>query len=838
MKLNAVIRVATGLIGLALFGYFMLFFTREATKTSAWHHAGSLWSENRILSDSVVVFTRIEQSDFLAPPYPLKGDTLVSINDSSINAARWNIYTDSLRSPGEEIPLEFRHAGDTLRSIVRMRTPPDNVFVLMVVLQVLRFLIAGLSIGVGLWAFFAQPDSGGVRALAFFSFAMGAFIIAGVTALSARFAAFQIPYIDRIHNGLMILAIFFGAFWVNLQLLFPRPAKFMRERPVLAYILCYGLPAALLVALPLSGIPQRILIALAITVITQIVIGLIVLAVRYKRAADRLERRQTRLVLLGSGTGLALLLLVILISNLFPMTLPGGLIGGLLMINASFVVLLLSPLSFAYAFGRYRLLEVEGKLRRGTRYVLVTGGMLAIVFALIYFIGSALVALLGINSRAAMLLLALGLGVLFARARGTLQERLERWIYPERRRLREMIHDFLQHALTIPDKETFWTELQTRLRDGLRVERVHPVLLIAGNGHYSCMNAGVTPFTTESEFLERLARERRPVLVDEVIASSRVNLTTDEADWLEEQHVGLVLPLVSHSSLIGFLGLGQKTEQEDYAAEELRILDSLSSQIAMASENIRLVEENIVKRQLEEQLQIARRVQQGFLPEEIPLAPGLEIAATSRFCLDVAGDYYDVIPLDDRQTVLAVGDVSGKGAGAALLMANLQASLRTAVGMGSPLVDVVARINDLIYRNTPPDQYITFFVAVYDAPTSRLTYVNAGHNPPLLVRTNGDTQMLSAGGLILGFRPGVKYEQETVGLRPGDFIIMYTDGVSEAMNAAEEEFGEKRICESVCIRRTQPIQQILSVLENEVVQFRAGNDCFDDDFTLLLARAS
>ena len=213
----------------------------------------------------------------------------------------------------------------------------------------------------------------------------------------------------------------------------------------------------------------------------------------------------------------------------------------------------------------------------------------------------------------------------------------------------------------------------------------------------------------------------------------------------------------------------------------------------------------------------------------------MEIAAASRFCLEVAGDYFDVIPLDDRQTVLAVGDVSGKGAGAALLMANLQASLRTAVGMGSALTDVVARVNDLIYRNTPPEQYITFFVGVYDAHTCALTYVNAGHNPPILVRSNGDTQRLDAGGVILGFLPGMHYEQDTVELAPGDMLVMYTDGVSEAMNANEEEFGEDRIFQSVCHRRQEPVAQILASLEASVVTYR-GDNPFEDDFTLLILR--
>ncbi len=843
VRVNAVIRVLTGLIGLALFGYFMLFFTREATKMSGWHRSGELRSETRVTPDSLMVFTRIDRTDFISGLTPQIGDTITAINDTALTVARWNSYFDSLRAPGAAVPLSYRRAGSEVRAIVMTRTPANQIYILEMILQVLRFLISGLSIGVGLWAFFARPDSAAVRALAFFSFSMGAFMIAGVQVNSARHAAFAIPFMDQIHNALMLFAMFFGAFWLNLQMLFPHPLKFMREHPLFAYLVAYGpilLGFAALFVGSLFGLktdPRLTFVVLGMVGIAflEILAGLIILAFRFRRSQDRLERRQTRLVFLGSGVGLALLFVMIALALIYRDSYPGGQIGLLLIINVSFLTLLLSPLSFAYAFGRYRLLEVEGKLRRGTRYVLVTALMLGVIFGLVYLLGSGLMKLLGISSPAYMLLMALGLGVLFARARGTLQELLERWIYPERRRLREMIHDFLQHAMSIADKETFWSELQTRLREGLRVERVHPVLLLSGNGHYSCMVAGATPFTTESEFLTRLAREPRPVLVDEVIASSRVNLTAEEAGWLEAQRVGLVLPLVSHSNLIGFLGLGQKTEAEDYGAEELRILDSLSSQIAVASENIRLLEDNIVKRQLEEQLQIARRIQQGFLPQEIPDAPGLEIAAASRFCLEVAGDYFDVIPLDDRQTVLAVGDVSGKGAGAALLMANLQASLRTAVGMGSALTDVVARVNDLIYRNTPPEQYITFFVGVYDAHTCALTYVNAGHNPPILVRSNGDTQRLDAGGVILGFLPGMHYEQDTVELAPGDMLVMYTDGVSEAMNANEEEFGEDRIFQSVCHRRQEPVAQILASLEASVVSYR-GDDPFEDDFTLLILR--
>jgi sigma-B regulation protein RsbU (phosphoserine phosphatase) len=255
----------------------------------------------------------------------------------------------------------------------------------------------------------------------------------------------------------------------------------------------------------------------------------------------------------------------------------------------------------------------------------------------------------------------------------------------------------------------------------------------------------------------------------------------------------------------------------------------------VAAENMRLLEENVGKRRLDEQLQMARRIQHGFLPRQIPQTTGLEVAASTRFCLEVAGDYYDIIPLPGGETVLAVGDVSGKGAGAAMLMANLQASLRTAVGVGATLPEVMGRINELIVGNTPPEDYISFFVAVFDPVHRRLTYVNAGHNPPLLRGASGRIEPLDVGGLILGFMNEVRYEQATVALAPGDLLLLYTDGVSEAMNSAEEEFGENRLRSFLGRYDGQVPAEALALLEREVLKFHGRAD-LEDDFTLLLAR--
>ncbi|HEY3296307.1 MAG TPA: GAF domain-containing SpoIIE family protein phosphatase [bacterium] len=828
----------TAVVGLGLVAYLFLFITQAAEKVAVWRQAATCQSSAQLLSGGIVVFQHADPAECIGS-VPAEGDTLVTLADSAATMERWYRFMDSPQPPGLMIPLEYLHNGERLHTEIMLRLPTTAEFLLLTVLQSLRFLIALLFMSVALWAFFARPDSAGVRALALFSFAMTAFMISSIETLSGRWATFQIPYQPILQQILHQFSILFGAFWLNLTLQFPRPVHLLRAHPVLAYSLCY-VPSALLlaaigavvvlkVALPLNLIALLMLAA-------QIAGGMIILGIRHWKATERIEKRQTRLVLWGTGTGLALLFLLMLVAQVFHEWLIADQKRGMVVVNISFLGLLLSPVSYVYALGRYRLLEVEARLRRGTRYVIAMTGML-VVLAVAGYAGSAFArqasALGSVWSGVVLTLVSLGLVLGGRRAREFIVDRF----YPERRRLRDLFHDFLQHTYMMTDARTFWRELEVHLQDGLMVEGVYPLVRAQENGAFLCRDFEHTPFHAGCDLADRLERERKPIMVDEAVATSRVKLTDEESDWLAQRRIAVVLPLLAHTRLIGFLGLGMKTERDDYAAEELRLLDSLAPQVALASENIRLLEENVGKKRLEEQLAMARRVQHGFLPRQIPYCPGLDVAARCRFCLEVAGDYYDIIPLPTGETVLAVGDVSGKGAGAALLMANLQASLRTAVGMGIPLTDIVSRINELIHRNTPPEQFITFFVGMFDPVRMEFTYVNAGHNPPLLLRRDGVTEALDVGGLLLGTFLGFAYHQATVPLSKGDVLLMYTDGVSEAMSEHSEEFGEDRIRTLLREHATHPPDAILDDLERRVLQY-TGSDLLEDDFTLLAAKVT
>lgn len=849
--ISKAIKILIIVITICMVIFYGLFYTRDALKFVAFRKSGLLGS-SIIGEDSKVILAKVDTADFVSRPFPAQGDQLLTINDTVAEIAIINQHFASPHPPGHEVKITYKSKGDTLRTMVRTRPLRRRQVAIQAVLMALRLLISVCFWGVGFWAFVKRPDSSAVRSLTLFCYAMGGFLMTSVSMINDSYTSLSFPLFVLLNNGMSLLAMFLGALWLNLQLLFPAPRDFIKRHPIWTYALCYIPPAAIYL---ISRISQnKILGILLILLITlQVSVGFFLLSRYHRRTKELIEKRQTRLVLWGTGTGLigcGLFIMIALVASNWISRLPEIYIMGSLIIL--FLGLLLSPISFAYAFGKYRLLEIEGRIRRGTRHFLIALILLAIFYLLIYFSSEFMLEVLGIESRTPVLIIALALAIGFAPAQRWHLSVLDKWIYPERFRLKGMLNDFLQQSMVIADKKTFWNELENRLKVALKVEQVYPVLRAAGNGHFEHWTGKLTPFEKDSLFISTISRVGgRPVMRDELEAGGKMSFTIRERDWFNDNQVALILPMVARSELIGFLGIGLKSERQDFEPADFEILQSLGNQIAVATDNIILVEENAEKRRMEAELSIARKVQEGMLPHDIPNTPGLEVAALSRFCTEVAGDYYDVIDVGDGRTVLAIGDVSGKGAGAALLMSNVQASLRMAIGIEAPLpaaegtatsasnqiklIEIVANINRLIYRNSQPEQFITFFVALFDPKTGRLDYVNAGHNPPLAIIGAGQIEALTEGGILLGAVPGMTYEQGTKQLASGDAIFLYTDGLSEAIDETDEMFGEKRISQFLLANLNREPQLLLERLEVEVAQF-IGRMHLADDFTLLAAR--
>lgn len=294
------------------------------------------------------------------------------------------------------------------------------------------------------------------------------------------------------------------------------------------------------------------------------------------------------------------------------------------------------------------------------------------------------------------------------------------------------------------------------------------------------------------------------------------------------------VPMEMQGETRGMLLIGQRLNQT-MDEEDLEYLGALASLAIGGLETSRLLEEMIEKNRLEEDLRIAAEIQKGLLPMVLPTVPGYQIAARTIPTQQVGGDCYDAIELGEGRVLVSVADVSGKGTPASLLMANFQAALRALAGLNLPLSELVARVNDIINDNTSADKFITAFFGILDPKEGTFTYVNAGHNPPYHFHQNG-TDALDVGGLILGIMPTlIPYQIGQVTLELGDMVILYTDGVTEAMSTQREEYGDDRLKALFADFDTIPADQAVERARYDITLHTRGA-AQSDDITLLVVK--
>ncbi len=325
-----------------------------------------------------------------------------------------------------------------------------------------------------------------------------------------------------------------------------------------------------------------------------------------------------------------------------------------------------------------------------------------------------------------------------------------------------------------------------------------------------------------------------PLLVADIPAKKNYEILRGH---LAHEKIVAMVPLQMQNEVKGVLCLGERLRGGNYSESDLEFIFSLANLAFVSLENSRLFDDAIEKKKLESELLIAREIQQGLLPRELPAVKGFEVAAVNISSKQVGGDYYDVIPTEDGKTMLVIADVSGKGTPASLLMANMQATVHALVPFNLSLSIATARINDLIYRNTGSDKFITFFWGTVDPVTRTFRYVNAGHNPPIVLRANGTVERLSDGGLILGImKTMIPYEEGSIVLEKGDCIVLYTDGVSEAMDINGIDYTEERLEEFVRRHQESSAEHMLAAIRNEIERHTLGAPQ-SDDITMVVLKA-
>lgn len=298
----------------------------------------------------------------------------------------------------------------------------------------------------------------------------------------------------------------------------------------------------------------------------------------------------------------------------------------------------------------------------------------------------------------------------------------------------------------------------------------------------------------------------------------------------------LAVPLsVNEHDVFGIIYADSPTASATFKTEHLDILTTLASVAAIRVENASLLDERINRERMERELALATEIQQRFQPSAPPVVDGYEFQGISFPCYEIGGDYYDFIFGSEGTLFIALGDVSGKGTAAALLMSSLHAAIHGQVAARTPLVEAITSVNQYLTDNTPSNRFVTLFVAELEPSTGKLRYINAGHNPPLIGRNTGNVEQLSSGGLPLGLMAMAEYEVGEVTLNSGDVLVVYSDGVSEANNLAEEEFGLDRLINVLKANLANTASGIRDKVESALSEF-TGTAPANDDITIVIAK--
>ena len=546
-------------------------------------------------------------------------------------------------------------------------------------------------------------------------------------------------------------------------------------------------------------------------------------------------RRKFRVILWGTLLGIFPAIVIRLFTHF------GGFRIPLWLKCIEVMFLTLFPISFAYAVVKHRVMEIPILLRQSARYLLVKRGF-ALLLLLIALLVNLMLGL--ILSRIFKMEPALAMSI-----GGALGIALAWVSVPKVRRAAEMIdRAFFRGAY---DARIILQELAQSVPAVARREQLPP--LIEKEFHQALHPSSLAMYLRDSQaYLQPPLRS--PCLAPVPVGSLSGNHILSRKQPIDASEYGgfskfipelrplqpeCLVPVLSRSGeVLGLIVLGAKLSQEPYSGEDKQLLGSVASQAGLVLESIELAEKMAERidadRRVQQELQIAKKVQSKLLPQQAPALDTLDYAGACIQARAVGGDYYDFLGLDARHVGFVLADVAGKGISGALLMANLQASLRSYSAADKDLPQFLSSVNHLFVRNTETTHYATVFFGVYDNVTRKLRYANCGHNPPLLLRSNTRVERLEPTAIVLGLFEPWDCSVAEVQLFPGDILTIYTDGVTEASNCEEQEFGEERLIKVLTRGDGMGASELLQEVLNTVHAFSPGEQ--GDDLTLIVAR--
>lgn len=759
------------------------------------------------------------------------GDELVSVNGERLRNHAHYQYLVASNHAFRDQDVQLRRDGVALHATVHYARAPRASLLERAGLLVLA--LAFLS--VGMWVYLQRPDTLGAL------FATNTSILAYFLTDRPASASAFLQLAGEMSGDAFVLV--FPATLLHFFLVFPdrggrdgaRGAWRTARLYVPAFVLT-GMSAFLAVRRftlrPPYEAAETVLLTASALYFAVYVIASLAVFIRSYRRAPRAQKQKLRVVIAATLVGLTPFVATTLYASVRRDAASQGSVVAELCLG-------LVPLGFGYAILKHGAIELNTVVRKSLFYALLTGLLVAGYYVVVHTVGAFLSRELGLSEFAWMPAAVLVLAIVFAPLRTRLQQVVDRLFYRAEFVYKQEVIDFGRRA----SRATTHDEILDRFLD--RCEALlHPsfAAIYLRGGEKSLPLVRTTgdavafpPEFNPDCFLGRyLARYRAPLMAEFLDRSwERPQLDAASRALLGLPSLSVCVPIAAPGRLLGLALLGQKRSGLVYGRADGELLETFAEQLALVVENTELVKSMVEKERLKSEVMLAREIQRALLPSSPPRHQGVELHGQMVSSTEVGGDYFDYFALDDERIVIAIGDVSGKGIPAAMLMASLQAVFKNrAIKGGLAPAALNQELNDYLIDHAKPGQFATFFCGVLDLSRSTLTFSNAGQCPALL-STRGFIDRLGNGGMVLGASRLHRFHEGTVAFQPGDMLFLYTDGVTEQTNASGQEFGEERLVHFIRANRNLPPPELQNALLSTITSFGDGRR--DDDLTSVIA---
>lgn len=731
---------------------------------------------------------------------------------------------------GEPLPFTLMRSGEKIEVLVDF-DPPRVEF-----RDVAYPLVAFFFLLVGLWVYLRRPDALGSL------FAANCAMLASFLTHrpSTSLPALQLAG-EMAHDAVIL---FFPAVLLHFFLLFPDRDRDRPARPVVRLLLVYAPPALLyattayLTARRFIFAPVNETLVTALLGVSSLYFGAYVVAslwtfMRGYRASWAAQRQKLRVVILGALAGFTPFLALTVYRSIS----PGQ---SSLLETAAALCLAFVPATFAYAILKHGAIELNVVVRKSIVYAFLSAAIIAVYYALVHVLGDVVMGEFGLSNALVMPVAAIVLALVFAPAREHIQRVVDRLFYRGEYVYKQEVFDFNRQLARKLDKDEIYAHFFERVGSLLRSSYIAVYSARDDRNLELDRTSGAPPslpadFSLDSFLGRYFTRYKTPLMVEFLDpAWERPKLDLESRRFLSVEGLAVCVPVVAPDQFVAVIVLGEKLSGATYRRADTELLETFAEQLALVLQNVDLMQSSLEKERLKGEVMLARDIQLSLLPTVPPEHESVEMRGQMMSSFEIGGDYFDYFTLDDGHAGIAIGDVSGKGVPAAMLMSSIQSVFKNlALKAGLGPAELNAELNEHLCASAKPDQFATFFYAVYEYSTSTLAFSNAGHCPALLVK-DGYADRLGTGGMVLGVRPDQRYHEGSVRLEPGDLLLLYTDGVTEQKDDEGEEYGEERLIAFLRSHENLPLEQLQSALVDDVIAF--GNGRQDDDVTTVIVR--